>query len=173
MLIPKSGAQAIKALLALAEAPSSWRSVNHLASSLALPAPMLEQLMLRLRRAGVVEARRGRRGGYRLAQPPMGIALLGVLRAASGDLPGADPGIGGADPGIGGVDSGLMPWPDAVGEDPGPMASRASDRVTALLRARLRRALLQELERLTLEDLLFDLRSARAELSNEGGLLLG
>ena len=159
MVIPKSGAQAIKALLALAEAPSSWRSVNHLASSLDLPAPMLEQLMLRLRRAGVVEARRGRRGGYRLAQPPMRIALLGVLRAASGDLPGADPGP--------------MAWPEPLAEEAGPMASRASDRVTELLRARLRRALLQELERLTLEDLLFDLRSARAELSNEGGLLLG
>jgi Rrf2 family protein len=166
MVIPKSGAQAIKALLALAEAPSSWRSVNHLASSLDLPAPMLEQLMLRLRRAGVVEARRGRRGGYRLAQPPMRIPLLGVLRAASGDLPGADPGASGADPGP-------MAWPEPLAEEAGPMASRASDRVTELLRARLRRALLQELERLTLEDLLFDLRSARAELSNEGGLLLG
>jgi hypothetical protein len=45
--------------------------------------------------------------------------------------------------------------------------------VAALLRQRLSRAIERELEQLTLAELLFDLRSARAGLSEEGGLMLG
>jgi hypothetical protein len=55
----------------------------------------------------------------------------------------------------------------ALGPDP------ATERVAALLRQRLSRAIERELERLTLAELLFDLRSARASLSEEGGLMLG
>jgi hypothetical protein len=54
------------------------------------------------------------------------------------------------------------------GDDPQP-----SDRVTRVLNRRLLQALERELDRLTLEDLLFDLRSARAAFSESGGLLLG
>ncbi|MEA5416039.1 transcriptional regulator, partial [Synechococcus sp. BA-132 BA5] len=61
----------------------------------------------------------------------------------------------------------LMP-PAAPEEDPQP-----SDRVTRVLNRRLLQALERELDRLTLEDLLFDLRSARAAVSESGGLLLG
>ena len=49
----------------------------------------------------------------------------------------------------------------------------AEGRVTEALQQRLRLAIDRELQRLTLEDLLFDLSSARAALSDEGGLLLG
>jgi hypothetical protein len=45
--------------------------------------------------------------------------------------------------------------------------------VAALLQQRLARAIERELERLTLAELLYDLRSARASLSEEGGLMLG
>jgi hypothetical protein len=55
----------------------------------------------------------------------------------------------------------------ALGPDP------ATERVAALLRQRLSRAIERELERLTLAELLFDLRSARASLTEEGGLMLG
>jgi hypothetical protein len=48
-----------------------------------------------------------------------------------------------------------------------------SDRVTRVLNRRLLQALERELDQLTLEDLLFDLRSARAAFSESGGLLLG
>jgi hypothetical protein len=49
----------------------------------------------------------------------------------------------------------------------------AADRVAALLEQRLRAALERELARCTLAELLYDLRSVSAELSDEGGLLLG
>jgi hypothetical protein len=70
------------------------------------------------------------------------------------------------------------PGGDPQTTDPAGTAADASDpaavdRVTALLESRLRDALARELARCTLAELLFDLRSARAELSEEGGLLLG
>ncbi|MGB5133628.1 MAG: hypothetical protein WBN89_00475, partial [Prochlorococcaceae cyanobacterium] len=54
-------------------------------------------------------------------------------------------------------------------------AARASpaDRVTEALRLRLERARQQTLEELTLEELMFDLRSAEAGAGGGGGLLLG
>ena len=58
----------------------------------------------------------------------------------------------------------------ALGEGDDP---RPSDRVSRVLNRRLLQALERELDQLTLEDLLFDLRSARAAFSESGGLLLG
>jgi hypothetical protein len=49
----------------------------------------------------------------------------------------------------------------------------AGEVVTRALQRRLEAALQRELARITLEELLYDLRSSRAALSAEGGLLLG
>lgn len=72
---------ALKALVTLAQEVDRWRSVTALAEQQDLPAPMLEQILLRLRRAGLLEARRGRQGGYRLSLQPQAISLARVLRA--------------------------------------------------------------------------------------------
>jgi Rrf2 family protein len=152
-MLRRSGIHALKALLELALDPPRWQSVNALAAAQDLPAPMLEQLMLKLRRAGLVEARRGRQGGYRLRRRPADLPLAAILAAV--EAPAAS----------------LLALATAGagdGEDPLP-----SDRVTRVLNRRLRKALERELESLTLEDLLFDLRSARAAFSASGGLLLG
>ena len=148
-MLRRSGTYALKALLELALDPPRWQSVNALALAQDLPAPMLEQLMLKLRRAALVESRRGRQGGYRLRRRPADLPLAAILAAV--DAPAAS----------------LMP-PAAPKEDPQP-----SDRVTRVLNRRLLQALERELDQLTLEDLLFDLRSARAAFSESGGLLLG
>jgi Rrf2 family protein len=159
-LMGRTATQALKALLELAQEPTRWRSVNDLAAAQALPEPYLEQLLLRLRRAGVLEARRGRQGGYRLACAPASLPLGRVLGAV-----GAWPGGGPAKVMLQLDD--LYQSPQSEGPDV------ASERVAALLQQRLAQALERELERLTLEDLLFDWRSARAGLSEEGGLILG
>ena len=302
-MIGRTGVQALKALLELAQEPGRWRSVNDLATAQALPAPHLEQLLLRLRRAGVLEARRGRQGGYRLACRPENLSLSrvllavgawpGVARAGSGgpqapgtaerpgppqrldafggqealrgwDSLGGGDGLGGRDglrrrdalggrdgfrmrDALGGRDAFKTPnssggpaapaGPDAPGGWNGPRGTEGTDgakgsegaggsggpdgaenakgaetaeapeireppesaatpqireaplaaaaplapagpdpateRVAALLRQRLARAIERELEQLTLAELLFDLRSARAGLSEEGGLMLG
>ena len=151
-MIGRTAIQALKALLALAQEPSQWLSVNDLAAAQALPAPYLEQLLLRLRRAGVLESRRGRQGGYRLACRPAELSLRRVLVAV-----GAWP---------------QNPFPSR-GSPSGGEGDGATERVAALLQQRLGQAIERELERLTLEELLFDLSSARASLSEEGGLMLG
>lgn len=152
-MLRRRGLQAIKALLELALAPSAWHSVNDLARAQELPAPMLEQLMLRLRRADLVEARRGRHGGYRLQRPAAAIPLAEILRAVEA------------------THAAMAPEPEGAAGDPPEQA--AADRVTAAMERRLNQALERELARITLEDLLYDLHSARALLSEDGGLLLG
>lgn len=148
-MLRRSGIYALKALLELALDPPRWQSVSALAEAQDLPGPMLEQLMLKLRRAALVEARRGRQGGYRLRRPPAEVPLAAILAAVEAPA-GSLIALGGAE------------------EDPRP-----SDRVTRVLNRRLVQALERELDQLTLEDLLFDLRSARAAFSESGGLLLG
>lgn len=108
---------------------------------------MLEQLLLRMRRAGLVLARRGRSGGYRLAKHAALIPVGEVLAAAQA--------------------SGAAP------RDQAGQADSASDQVTQALEQRLQRAIRRSLDALSLEELLFDLRSAQASLDGEGGLLLG
>jgi len=51
-----------------------------------IPLRFLEQILQDLRRAGLVEARRGPRGGYALARPPAEVSVADVLRAVRGPL---------------------------------------------------------------------------------------
>ncbi|HXU05386.1 MAG TPA: Rrf2 family transcriptional regulator [Polyangia bacterium] len=51
-----------------------------------VPLRFLEQILQDLRKAGIVEARRGPRGGYALARPPAQITLAEVLYAVRGPL---------------------------------------------------------------------------------------
>lgn len=147
-LLGRQVVHALKALLELAEdCPPRWRSVNDLAACQALPAPMLEQLLLRLRRSGLLEARRGRVGGYRLARGAPLISLAEVVGALERQQ--------------GAVDRGE------------PASATAADRVAQLLERRLRAALERELGQCSLADLRYDLRSAQAVLSPTGGMLLG
>jgi Rrf2 family protein len=47
-----------------------------------LPADYVEQILLRLRRAGIVNSTRGARGGYALARTPAEISVRDVLNAS-------------------------------------------------------------------------------------------
>ena len=47
-----------------------------------LPGDYVEQIMLRLRRAGIVASTRGARGGYVLARPPERISVRDVITAS-------------------------------------------------------------------------------------------
>src|SRR5207237_9880024 len=46
-----------------------------------LPHDYVEQILLRLRRAGLVESVRGARGGYMLARPPQAVSVKAVIEA--------------------------------------------------------------------------------------------
>ncbi len=47
-----------------------------------LPADYVEQILLRLRRAGVITSTRGARGGYTLSRPPEEISIRAVIHAS-------------------------------------------------------------------------------------------
>ena len=149
-MLSRQASHALKALLVLAGDPLRWQSTHELASAQQLPEPMLEQLLLRLRRAGLLEARRGRLGGYRLARTAREIPVAAVLAGLGESL--GDP----------------MTPKQASAAEPSP-----ADQVTQALHRRLQRARQQALEALSLEDLLFDLRSAEASTDSGAGLLLG
>ncbi|MDQ4098230.1 MAG: Rrf2 family transcriptional regulator [Actinomycetota bacterium] len=76
-----------RALLALAVAPSG-RPVKGevLAEEQDLPLRFVENILVELRRAGLVTSQRGAEGGYRLARPPNAITLADVFRALEGPL---------------------------------------------------------------------------------------
>jgi DNA-binding IscR family transcriptional regulator len=166
-MLRKRALYAIKALLELAREPERWQSVSQLAQAQQLPAPMLEQLLLKLRRAQLLEARRGRSGGYRLAQPARQTRLAAILLAVEDDGPTGEPwGEPFAMAEVG--------EPELEIELPAiPAESLAGDRVLSALQRRLRRALERELESLSLEELLFDLRSWQETLREDGGLMVG
>lgn len=55
-----------------------------------LPATYLEQLMLALRKAGLVNATRGAKGGYMLSRPSSSISLVDIVEALEGPIDIAD-----------------------------------------------------------------------------------
>ena len=51
-----------------------------------LPGTYLEQLMVPLRKGGLVQGVRGAKGGYTLSRPPAEISVLGILETLEGPL---------------------------------------------------------------------------------------
>ena len=80
---------ALRAALELAAAPDA-RPVKgeRIATAQAIPLRFLENILMQLRHAGLVESRRGADGGYRLARPPDQVTLADVIRAIDGPLAG-------------------------------------------------------------------------------------
>lgn len=61
-------------------------SAEKLSEAENIPVGYISQLLLRLKRAGLVQSQRGLKGGYALAQPPSGITLGQVARAVEGPI---------------------------------------------------------------------------------------
>jgi Rrf2 family protein len=76
-----------RALLALAAAPPGATVKGEtLAAAQNLPVRFVENILVDLRRAGLVHSQRGAEGGYRLASPASEISVADVLRALEGPL---------------------------------------------------------------------------------------
>ena len=155
-MLSRQASHALKALLELAAKPLEWQSTHALATAQQLPEPMLEQLLLRLRRAGLLEARRGRVGGYRLSRPAREISMELILAGLGEAL----------------IVSEVLKESANRSATSEP-ASSPADQVTYALQLRLERVRQKALAELSLEDLLFDLRSAVAGSDSEGGVMLG
>lgn len=61
-------------------------SLTTVAKDSAVPAPYLEQLIAPLRRAGLVESKRGAQGGYQLSRSPETIKVGDVYRVMEGPV---------------------------------------------------------------------------------------
>jgi Rrf2 family protein len=80
---------ALRAAVELAAAPEGTPVKGEkLATTQSIPLRFLENILLQLRHAGIVESRRGADGGYRLARPASEISLADVIRAIDGPLAG-------------------------------------------------------------------------------------
>jgi Rrf2 family protein len=78
---------AVRAMLVLATAEGD-RPVRGetLASAQQIPVKFLENILMDLRRAGLVVSQRGAEGGYRLSRPAGAITIAEVIRAVDGPL---------------------------------------------------------------------------------------
>jgi Rrf2 family protein len=61
-------------------------STERLAETDNVPVDYVSQILVKLRRAGLVASHRGSAGGYALSRPPAEIALGAVVRAVDGDV---------------------------------------------------------------------------------------
>ena len=78
---------AVRAAVELAAAAAGEPvKADQIAEAQSIPLNFLENILAELRRAGIVESRRGAAGGYLLARPPEEVSLADVIRAVEGPL---------------------------------------------------------------------------------------
>jgi len=88
MKVSTRGDYASRALLSLAlhVDESGPTSVRDIAERTGLPQPYLEQILLALKGAGLVQSKRGVGGGYVLAREPRDITLGDIVSAVDGPI---------------------------------------------------------------------------------------
>jgi Rrf2 family protein len=77
---------AVRAAIELASAGEGPVKAEQIAEAQGIPLNFLENILAELRRAGIVQSRRGAAGGYALAQPPDQVSVADIIRAVEGPL---------------------------------------------------------------------------------------
>jgi Rrf2 family protein len=87
MKLSKKAEYALRALVCLAapEAPAML-SIQEIAQRERIPKKFLEQVLLALNKAGIVQSMRGKAGGYALRGMPAAITLGDIVRAVDGPV---------------------------------------------------------------------------------------
>src|SRR5689334_3537511 len=86
-MISQKAKYALRALIALVKAgPEQSLMISDIARTQAIPKKFLEQILLELKRAGIVMSRRGRLGGYVLLRPADKLTFGEVLRLIDGPI---------------------------------------------------------------------------------------
>jgi Rrf2 family protein len=86
MRISAKADYAVRAAVEMAAAGDDPVKGEAMADAQDIPLQFLEHILLELKHARLVRARRGARGGYWLAKPPEEITLASVIRAVEGPL---------------------------------------------------------------------------------------
>ncbi|WP_404294348.1 RrF2 family transcriptional regulator (plasmid) [Microvirga sp. RSM25] len=86
-MLTAKGKYGLKALIHLAEIPTGELvQVPDLAKANNIPKKFLDAILGDLRNAGIVQSRKGKSGGYRLARPPEEIKVGSIVRVLDGPL---------------------------------------------------------------------------------------
>lgn len=86
-LISTKGSYGLAAICELSKHDDeSVMQIKEIATNANIPQNYLEQLLGKLRRAGIVKSIRGAKGGYKLARDPKEIKVLDILIALEDDL---------------------------------------------------------------------------------------
>jgi Rrf2 family protein len=117
-------------------------SLGSIADAEGLPLAYLEHLVQRLRKAELVESRRGAHGGYTLARPAADITMAEVVAALEGDIAPIECITADADGALICAREGAAPCP------------------TKLLWTRVQGSIVRTLNEMTLDDLVQPLRKA-------------
>ncbi|MGQ9602638.1 MAG: RrF2 family transcriptional regulator [bacterium] len=87
MRISRKGDYALRAMAYLAMNYGRGRvRISEIARHERIPKKFLEQILLQLRRAGLVESKRGIGGGYSLMKAPHKVSLAQIIRIIDGPL---------------------------------------------------------------------------------------
>ncbi|WP_417307473.1 RrF2 family transcriptional regulator [Devosia sp.] len=86
-MISQKAKYALRALVALTRVPTGdSMMISEISRDQAIPKKFLEQILLELKRAGIVMSRRGRMGGYVLLKAPEQVTFGEVLRLIDGPI---------------------------------------------------------------------------------------
>src|SRR5580700_58354 len=86
-MLSQKSRYALRALLVLAaRGDTTPMQISDIAEAENLPRKFLEQILLELKKPGIVRSHRGRQGGYSLGRPAKDISFADVLRVTDGPL---------------------------------------------------------------------------------------
>jgi len=81
-MFSKSCKYGLRATIYLSHQPhQDFISLSHIADELNIPFHFLTKVMQKLKKAGIIESRRGSVGGIRLAEPERNISLFSIINA--------------------------------------------------------------------------------------------
>jgi Rrf2 family protein len=86
-MLSQKARYALRALYVLvAKPPGSTAGIAEIATEAHAPRKFLEQILLDLKKRGIVHSQRGKHGGYGLARPAEKISFAEIIRAIDGPL---------------------------------------------------------------------------------------
>lgn len=86
-MLSQKARYAFKTLIALSpDGPNQFKRAKDIAKAEKIPLRFLEQILLELRRGGLIGSRRGREGGHFLLKSPTEISLGQVMRLIDGPI---------------------------------------------------------------------------------------
>jgi len=87
VMLSQKARYALKALFTLAARPAGETvMIAEIAAEAGVPRKFLEQILLELKKRGIVHSHRGKHGGYALGRPPDKISFAEVIRVIDGPL---------------------------------------------------------------------------------------